>query len=172
MISGGKFTGRTFLRAVAAYLRHHDQKKQAKQAKAPEKAGKEGRQSLKSLLGQGQALDSIELDSLETRQFEKAARKYNVDYAIKRERGSGKYYIFFKGRDTGSINTAFREYTAAMQNMQQKQNKARRAARSHTRGRYRPPLALRLARAKQVLAQMGQGLNRGPRVRQHQPPTR
>ena len=48
----------------------------------------------------------------EIRQFERIARKYGVDYAVKKDRSTSppKYMIFFKGRDADAITAAFQEY--------------------------------------------------------------
>ena len=45
---------------------------------------------------------------------EKIARKYGVDYAVKKDRSSSppKYLIFFKGRDADALTAAFTEYTS------------------------------------------------------------
>jgi len=133
VVSGGKFTGRTFLKAVSAYLRSHDQKKQVKkqlkvtkkQDKAQRQSEDGGKKTLKELMRQGKTLDSIDVDSFETRAFEKIARRYNVNYAVKMDKGTGKYYIFFKSKDTGTLNTVFREYAAAMQQRKDKVAKAK-----------------------------------------------
>ena len=47
------------------------------------------------------------------KEFEKIARKYGVDYAVKKDRSSSppKYLIFFKGRDADALTAAFTEYT-------------------------------------------------------------
>ena len=47
------------------------------------------------------------------RNFEKIARKYGVDYAIKKVKteGKSKYVIFFKARDADALTQAFTEYT-------------------------------------------------------------
>jgi len=45
-------------------------------------------------------------------EFDRIARKYGVDYAIKRDRSSDppKFLIFFKSRDADALNAAFNEY--------------------------------------------------------------
>ena len=50
---------------------------------------------------------------LQVKEFEKIARKYGVDYAVKKDRSSSppKYLIFFKGRDADALTAAFTEYT-------------------------------------------------------------
>ena len=46
------------------------------------------------------------------KEFEKIARKYGVDYAVKKDRSSSppKYLIFFKGRDADALTAPFTEY--------------------------------------------------------------
>ena len=48
------------------------------------------------------------------KEFEKIARKYGVDYAVKKDRSTSppKYLIFFKGRDADALTAAFTEYTS------------------------------------------------------------
>ena len=47
------------------------------------------------------------------KEFEKIARKYGVDYAVKKDRSTSppKYLIFFKARDADALTAAFTEYT-------------------------------------------------------------
>lgn len=74
-----------------------------------------GKQSVKQLIGQNQGVTSIESNDHDIKAFDKVARKYGVDYAIKKvkdENGKHKYIIFFKGRDNDAITSAFKEYTA------------------------------------------------------------
>jgi hypothetical protein len=53
------------------------------------------------------------LNDKSSREFERIARKYGVDYAVKREKGvePPKYLIFFKARDADALTAAFKEYT-------------------------------------------------------------
>ena len=45
-------------------------------------------------------------------EFDRIARKYGVDYAIKRDRSSDppKFLVFFKSRDADALTSAFNEY--------------------------------------------------------------
>lgn len=47
-------------------------------------------------------------------EFEKIARKYGVDYAVKKDRSTTppKYMIFFKARDADALTAAFTEYSS------------------------------------------------------------
>lgn len=83
--------------------------------KTPERAQKSrsGKQSLKKLKQQGKDLSSIEITDKNIRSFEKYARKYCVDYCLKKDSSSRPphYYVFFKAADIDSVTAAFREYT-------------------------------------------------------------
>ena len=61
-----------------------------------------------------QGISNIEITDPSIKEFEKIARKYGVDYAVKNDRSSSppKYLIFFKGRDADALTAAFTEYTS------------------------------------------------------------
>ena len=109
-VNGTKFTGRMLKAAIGKYMAHRKEVKQQKNRDGP--VVPHGKQSVKQLVGQGQGVDSIELTDPSTREFDRIARKYGVDYAIKRDRGSDppRFLIFFKGRDNDAITAAFQEY--------------------------------------------------------------
>ena len=73
-----------------------------------------GKQSVKHLVRQGAGVSNIEITDPSIKEFEKIARKYGVDYAVKKDRSSSppKYLIFFKGRDADALTAAFTEYTS------------------------------------------------------------
>ena len=73
-----------------------------------------GQQSLKQLKKHGAALSNIEITDSNIKSFERVARKYGVDFAVKKDRSVSppKYLVFFKGRDADALTAAFREYTA------------------------------------------------------------
>lgn len=106
VISSAKLTGRVFKAAISQFLAHCKNKKTV----IPH-----GKQSVKQLIGQNQGVTSIESNDPDIKAFDKVARKYGVDYAVKKVRdddGKSKYIIFFKGRDNDAITSAFKEYTA------------------------------------------------------------
>ena len=109
-VNGTKFTGRMLKAAIGKYMAHRREVKQQKNRDGP--VVSHGKQSVKQLVGQGQGVDSIELTDPSTREFDRIARKYGVDYAIKRDRSSDppRFLIFFKGRDNDAITAAFQEY--------------------------------------------------------------
>lgn len=79
-----------------------------KQANAPQ----HGKQSIKSLVKQGVGVQNIEITDQNIKSFERVARKYGVDFALKKDQTQGRYLVFFKARDTDALNAAFAEYTA------------------------------------------------------------
>lgn len=110
VVNGSKFTGRMLKAAIGKYMAHRKEVKQQKNRDGP--VVPHGKQSVKQLVGQGQGVDSIELTDPSIRDFDRIARKYGVDYAVKRDRSSDppKFLIFFKGRDNDAITAAFQEY--------------------------------------------------------------
>ena len=71
-----------------------------------------GRQTVKQLVRQGAGVQNIEITDRNIKSFEHIARKYGVDYALKKDPSEGKYLVFFKAKDTDALNAAFAEYTA------------------------------------------------------------
>ena len=111
MVNGSKFTGRMFKAAIAKYMAHRKEVKHQKQQKRDTPVVPHGRQTVKQLIGQNQGVSNIELTDPSIRQFDRIARKYGVDYAIKRDRSSNppKFLIFFKSRDADALTSAFNE---------------------------------------------------------------
>lgn len=109
IINTSKFTERTLATAFAKALKLGWNK-----AKEHYQAKPQGRQSVKQLIGQNQGVSNIEITDSNIKSFERVARKYGVDFAVKKDRSVSppKYLIFFKGRDADALTAAFREYTA------------------------------------------------------------
>ena len=106
-ISTAKLTGRLFKAAVTKYLDYRKNKQRE------EPAIPHGKQTVKQLIGQNQGVSTIESNDPHIRNFERIARKYGVDYAIRKVRTEDKpkYVIFFKARDADALTQAFTEYT-------------------------------------------------------------
>ena len=106
-ISTARLTGRLFKAAVAKYLDYRKNKQRE------EPAIPHGKQTVKQLIGQNQGVSTIESNDPHIRNFERIARKYGVDYAIRKVRTEDKpkYVIFFKARDADALTQAFTEYT-------------------------------------------------------------
>lgn len=68
-----------------------------------------GRQSVKKLMAHGAATSSIEMTGA-PRQFDRVARKWNVDYAFYKT-GPDKYLLFFKTGQADAMTACFSEYS-------------------------------------------------------------
>lgn len=97
---GGRLTADLLKKAMQSYL------KRAREYKTPH-----GKQTVKQLVGQGDGVQSIEITDKNIKSFERVARKYGVDFALKKDPAKGKYLVFFKARDADAITAAFSEYT-------------------------------------------------------------
>lgn len=106
-INGTKLTGRTLKAAVLKYLAWRKDKKNY--PKIPQ-----GKQSVKDLAKQNQGMTNIEITDKNIKRFEQSARKYGVDFAVKKDKSvtPPKYLVFFKGRDADAITAAFTDFTA------------------------------------------------------------
>ncbi len=81
-----------------------------------------GKIPVKKLVGQGEGAKSIEVTDSNIKSFERVARKYNVDFAVKRDKTTKqpKYLVFFKGRDADVIAQAFKEFVKVNEKKQQR----------------------------------------------------
>ncbi|MDO4294442.1 MAG: PcfB family protein [Eubacteriales bacterium] len=113
VVSGTKFTGRLLKAAVAKYMAHRREKKLEKQKSRDSPVKPQGKQTVKQLVGQNQGVSNIEITDPSIKEFEKIARKFGVDYAVKKDRSTSppKYLIFFKARDADALTATFTEYT-------------------------------------------------------------
>ena len=127
--NGGKLTADLLKWAIRQYQR---------QANEPQ----HGKQSVKSLVGQGDGVQNIEITDKNIKSFERVARKYGVDFALKKDSAQGRYLVFFKARDADALNAAFAEYTAKTLN----------------REKGKPSIKKQLSHFKQLV--MGQSVDR------------
>ena len=96
-INATKFSGRVLKAAITKYLAHRSAKKHERQR---EKADviPHGKQKVKELIGQNAGVANVDIKDEDLKGFERIARKYGVDYAVKRVKGQNKYLVFFKSR--------------------------------------------------------------------------
>lgn len=123
---GGKMTAELLKWAIRQYQKH---------ANEPQ----HGKQSVKSLVKQGDGVQNIEITDKNIKSFERVARKYGIDFALKKDPAQGRYLVFFKARDADALNAAFAEYTAKTLNRQKE----------------KPSLVKQLSRFKQLVQSMG-----------------
>ena len=74
----------------------------------------QGKQTVKQLLRHGGEASAIDLPG-RAKDFDRVARRWGVDYAIKRVE-KGKYLLFFKAKQTDAITGCFSEYSRRMMN--------------------------------------------------------
>ena len=104
-VKSTKLTGRLLARAMNAALRRM---KQARDAPP------HGKQTIKQLAKQNAGLSNIEITDQNIKSFEPYARKYGIDYALKRDVTvtPPKWLVFFKARDADAMTAAFSEFSA------------------------------------------------------------
>lgn len=104
VVSTTKLTARTILNAGKAAI----QQQQAKMAG--------GKQSVRMLLRQNRGVSSVEIDKTNIRGFERYAKKYGIDYALRKDNSEmpPRYLVFFKAPDVEAFNAAFKEYSASL----------------------------------------------------------
>ena len=90
-----------------------------------------GKQTVKELVRQGQGLQNIEITDKNIKSFERVAKKYGVDFALKKDSANGRYLVFFKARDADALNAAFAEYTAKTMQRKAPQKPSVRQRLSH-----------------------------------------
>lgn len=105
MISTTKLSTRTVLNAVKAAIRLYQSK--ASQGK---------QQSVRTLLRQNRGVSSVEISKTGIKGFERYAKKYGIDYAIRKDSSEvpPKYLVFFKAPDAEAFQSAFKEYSASL----------------------------------------------------------
>ena len=87
VIKTSKLSASVLKAAMRIYLNHQKQKSQKSH----------GKTSVKKLVGEGVGVSSIEVTDSNIKSFERVARKYNVDFAVKKDRTCEppKYLVFF-----------------------------------------------------------------------------
>lgn len=111
-ISTTRMTANVLKSAISKYLAYRKEKKEEKARAGPVKPC--GKQTVKQLVGQNEGVANIEITDRNIRDFDRVARKYGVDYALKKDKSGElpKYLVFFKARDGDALTAAFKEYTA------------------------------------------------------------
>ena len=108
----GEASERTLKAALQALLRKRQAYKEKQAQQNPEADEKPRKQTLKAMQKRGQELTSIDITYDNIRSFERYARKYNVSYALKKDKNANppRYFVFFRARDAAVMTAAFKEY--------------------------------------------------------------
>ena len=106
IIDGAKMSEQVLEKALHKFL---EEMKKGKQTKIHR-----GKQSLKQLANQNAGLTNIEISDQNIKAFTNTAKKYHVDFALKRDSTAEqpRYLVFFKSRDADDITAAFQEFTS------------------------------------------------------------
>lgn len=115
-ISGGRITARILKESIEKALIEIEQsnrKETIEKSHERKQTRHRGKQSMASLTKQGSQLSNIEITDGNIRSFGKCARKYNVDYSLKKDTSTEppRYFVFFKAKDVDVITAAFKEYS-------------------------------------------------------------
>ena len=118
-VRSAKLTGDVLKQAISKYLAYRKEKARGKEALSVKPSGK---QTVKELVGQNQGVSNIEVTEKNIKGFERVARKYGVDYAVKKDCSGEipKYLVFFKARDADALTAAFTEYSRKAEKKKEK----------------------------------------------------
>lgn len=113
-IKTGKLSAEVLQKSMKFFL--SQVKKQANKRQMPH-----GRQTLKQLMKQNAGVSNIEITKDNIKAFESTAKKYNIDFSLKKVKGEQtRYLVFFKGRDADVMTAAFQEFSAKKLNREKK----------------------------------------------------
>ena len=110
-IKGGRVSASILAKALKKTLRIMESEHAKSVAKKKELP--QGKQTLKDLTKQKDKLANIQVTNKNIGSFDRVARKYDIDYALKKDRSVRPpiYYVFFKAKDVDVMTAAFKEYT-------------------------------------------------------------
>ena len=133
--SGARLTERAFRTALRKFMELDDRLHEVE-----DDGMKHGKQSLKDLMDQNAGVSNIEITDNNIRSFERIARKYHIDFALKKDRfmDPPRYLVFFKGRDADVMTAAFKEYSEKeLHHMKREKDEKEKRPRHRNRMRVR-----------------------------------
>ena len=109
-ISTTKLSARTIIAGIRKYMQHREKVK-AQKVRDPALHGK---QSVKKLLGQNQGAANAEIDKDSIKDFERLARKYGVDFAVRKDKSVDppRYIVFVRAKDADALDAICKEHQA------------------------------------------------------------
>ena len=91
--------------------------------KGNEKIFHEGKQSYKRLYKSCQGLSAVDISrSDDIKTFRSVARKYKMDFAVKKDKNTGLYTLFFKAKDKEVYDRVFEKYKEKLEQKGQKKS--------------------------------------------------
>ena len=132
IVNGSKMTEQVFEKAVKKFLEEIQKSKQPKIYR--------GRQTLKQLVGQNAGLSNIEISDKNIRAFTSVAKKYHVDFALKKDTAAEqpRYLVFFKSRDADAITAAFQEFASRRMGREEQSSIRERLAQTKEQAEKKP----------------------------------
>ena len=101
----------------AEIIQHYDFDHEAVCPDSPQ-CGKSGDTavSVQGIPRQNRGVSSVEISKTGIKGFERYAKKYGIDYAIRKDSSEvpPKYLVFFKAPDAEAFQSAFKEYSASL----------------------------------------------------------
>ena len=109
-ISTTKLTGRSIVAGIRKYLQHREKVKAGK----GRDTAVHGKQSVKQLLGQNQGATNVEIDKDGIKDFERLAKKYGVDFAVRKDKSVDppRYLVFVRSKDADALDAICKEHQA------------------------------------------------------------
>ena len=106
-----------------------------------------GKQTLRQLMKHNTGVSNIEITDQNIRAFSVTAKKYGIDFALKKDTTSQppRYLVFFKSRDADALTAAFAEYSGKVVKRQSQE---------------KPSVRRQLTQLQEVIRKMAQSLSR------------
>ena len=110
-ISTTRLTARSIIAGIRKYLQHREK---VKARKGTRDTAVHGKLSVKQLLGQTQGATNVEIDKDGIRDFERLARKYGVDFAVRKDKSVDppRYLVFVRSKDADALDAICKEHQA------------------------------------------------------------
>lgn len=116
VISTTKLTCRSIVAGIRKYLQHRQK------AKAMKDTRPHGKQTVKQLLGQNQGAANTQIEKGEIKDFERLAKKYGVDFAVRKDKSVDppRYLVFVRAKDADALDAITKEHMARHLNKEKK----------------------------------------------------
>ena len=109
-ISTTKLTARSIVSGIRRYLQHREK---VKAGKCGRNTAVHGKQSVKKLLSQNQGATNAEIDKEGIKDFERLAKKYGVDFAVRNKSvDPPRYLVFVRSKDADALDAICKEHQA------------------------------------------------------------
>ena len=110
-ISTTRLTARSVIAGIRKYLQPREK---VKARKGIRDTAVHGKQSVKQLLGQNQGATNVEIDKDGIRDFERLAKKYGVDFAVRKDKSVDppRYLVFVRSKDADALDAICKEHQA------------------------------------------------------------